>query len=216
MMKQGRNVPSMTALGRFNVQQVENVEGLYNPLYHYQTYPAIGSTQLTFFNAAVGQSGLTYDDTNMTTVGSLPAGQNFLATAIEVMFWPGGSPSVQGAQAVDAQVNDLWAIMKTGRLRLFVGSKDYLIDGPIGIFPAQSGADGVASAADVTTAGAALQHRTAIVAQRGPLYQITPIRLTANLNFNVYLEWATAVATPSTVAGRIGVRLLGFLYRKSQ
>ena len=50
----------------------------------------------------------------------------------------------------------------------------------------------------------------------GPVYQITPVRLIPTQNFNVSLNWATAVALPSGVNGRIGVILGGFLYRLSQ
>lgn len=220
-MKTGRATPDVNALQRYDVENLEKIEGIWNPLYHYQAYAAGGQTGLTFFNAAVGQGGLTYDDTNMLTPGSLPAGQNFLVVGLEVLFYPGTAPAVNGVPggaghlAALKSINDVWTVMKTGRARFFVGNKDYVIDGPIGVMPAQHGIEGVGAANGSTTADT-LNTLAIASSIRGPVYQITPIRLTANLNFTAYLEWASAAALPSGVAGRIGVRLLGFQYRRSQ
>lgn len=220
-MKTGRKTPPAIQLERYNVESIEKLEGIWNPLYHYQTYAAAGQAQLTFFQTPVGQSGLTYDDTNMLAAGSMPAGQNFLAVAVEVLFWAGTAPAVNGVPGGAAHLaalealNDVWTISKSGRLRLFIGSKDYLIDGPLGVFPAQNGIEGVA-AANGSTANDTLNTLALAGAIRGPIYQITPIRLTSSLNFSAYIETNGLVPLPSGVAGRIGVRLLGFQYRRSQ
>lgn len=222
-MKTGRQTPSVAQLERYNVQNLDNLEGIWNPLYHFQAYAAAGQSSLTFFQTPQGQGGLTYDDTNMQSAGQMPAGQNFLCVGIEVVFYPGTAPAVNGVPggaghlAALKSINDVWSVMKTGRLRFYVGSKDYLIDGPIGVFPAQHGIEGVA-AANGSTAADTLNTLVNAAAIRGPAYQITPIRLTSNLNFAGYLEWGTSTvgALPSGVAGRIGMRLLGFQYRKSQ
>lgn len=220
-MKTGRATPKVQDLERYNVENVEAIEGIWNPLYHYQAYAAAGQAQLTFFQTPVGQGGLTYDDTNMLSAGSMPAGQNFLCVGVEVLFFAGTAPAVNGVPggashlAALKSINDTWTVQKSGRVRFFIGSKDYLIDGPIGVFPAQNGIEGTA-AANGSTANDTLNTLVNAAAIRGPVYQITPVRLTSSLNFSVFIETNGLVPLPSAVAGRIGVRLLGFQYRRSQ
>ena len=80
-------------------------------------------------------------------------------------------------------------------------------DAPIGVFPQQWGimnenATGAATATDYSR-------------PVGKYYQITPVKIPANQNFNVTLNWPEGAVTVVT-AGVIGVRLDGFLYRLSQ
>ena len=187
------------------------------PLYDFQTYLAAGQTSLTFFAVPQGQGGKTLADTNMESAGALPAPKKMLVTSIEVAFFPGGNPSTYGAAAAIAgHFNDLWTVFKSGYLKFFVGSKDYLIDAPIGKFSNSFRVGGVAAIADSTTLGAGQQSMVQLGAFVGPQYEITPIELVSNQNFNVTLNWPALVPTISTVAGRIGVILNGWQYRLSQ
>lgn len=209
----GRKAPTAQSFQKYAVDSGLS-EVIYSPLYDYQSYALAGTTtSYTFFQVPVGQSGKTLEDTNMESAGQLPAGKSFIIEGIQVVMFPGVAASVQGAQAVSAFLNDLYTLGKAGYLKLFIGSKDYLIDGPIGKFTQQFGVAGFSSVADVTTAGAALQHRDAMGAWRGQYYAITPVTLKQNTNFSVSLNFPTTTAISANL--RIGVILDGSLARRA-
>lgn len=203
-------------LKAYSVNRAGQEEGITQPLYDYQTYPNAGATSLTFFQIPNGQSGKTLADTNMEQAGTLPAPKKFLIQAIEIAFFPGSSPSVNGAAAASEQWNDTYAVFKSGHFQLFIGSKPYLDEAPLGVFPPGWRLAGAAALSDSTTAGADQQTRIGYAGFSGRPYQITPIMLPTQQNFKVTITWPSAVSLPSGVDGRIGVRLLGALYRLSQ
>lgn len=214
------NVPNMAQLGQYNVT-LPGYEAITQTLYDFQAYPALGQTSLTFFAVPVGQSGKTLEDTNMTLAGQLPANQQFLITSVEVLFFPttptvaAGMPAVYGADAVAAQVNDAYIVARSGYLRMIIGSKDYLVESPLGRLPGKTQFDITAAAVAGTTTGTATQSRIAYGKSSGRPYALrAPLRLTENMNFSVSLNWATAQAIANP--GRIGVVLDGILYRKAQ
>lgn len=208
--------PSTNQLRKYGVNVPDSVVAISQPLYHYQTYAAAGQTQLTFFQNPVGQNSLTFADTNVEAAGSMPSPKRMLVTGIEVAFFPGGSPGTFGAQAAPNLVNDVYAVMKSGWLDFFVGSASWLKDAPIGKFPSPYRMAGMAALSDQSTIAADLQTKIDYATFAGKPYEITPVELSSNQNFNVTLNWPAVVATPSTVAGRIGVILHGFQYRLSQ
>lgn len=212
----GMNVIPLSEVNRYAVNRKNQPEAIFQPLYDYQTYAAAGQTSLSFFQIPIGQSSKTIADTNMESAGQLPSPKTFMVQAIEVAFFSGVTPSTHGAQAAAEYVNDVNAIHKSGHLQLFIGSKPYLDEAPIGVFPQSWGMGGFAAVADTTTAAADSQTLIQYARTVGRLYEIPPLYIPSNQNFKVTLDWPTAVATPSTVAGRIGVRLLGTLYRESQ
>ena len=203
-MKKGMIPPRVSAARKFDVNRAGQVESVYQPLYDYQTYDKAGVTSMSFFQLPVGQAGKTLADTNMESAGSLPAPKEMLVTHIEVVYFP-GSPPTAGSQHWD----DMWTIFKSGYLDFFIGSKSYLIDGPVGKF-SNSFRLGGAAAVGANEIGYA--------AFAGPLYEITPIKLVANQNFNVTLRWPTPVPTTGAnpLDGKIGIILGGFQYRLSQ
>jgi hypothetical protein len=153
----------------------------------------------------------------MTTAGLLPNPQRFFCTGIAIEFWPGTAPGVTGALTTTGlNWNDVNAVAKSGYLKFSIGSKDYVIDGPIGKFPTTTRLAGAAAMADASTAGANLHSQVDYAVMAGQLYSLTPFYIPSNQNFSVTLNWPNAVALPSTVAGRIGVRLEGYLFRLSQ
>lgn len=215
-MRKGLVPPRVSAAKKYDVNRPGQVEAFYQPLYDFQTYAAAGQTQLTFFALPVGQGGKTLADTNMESAAALPAPKEMLVTGIEVAFFPGPPPAVHGAQAASTHWNDSWAVFESGWLDFFIGSKSYLTDAPVGKFSNSFRLGGAAALADATTLAADSQSVIGYSAFVGPLYEITPVKLVANQNFNVTLNWPAVVATPSTVAGRIGIILNGFQYRLSQ
>lgn len=208
--------PGVAALAKYGVNVPNSTVVTSQPLYHYQTYAAAGQTQLTFFQNPVGQNSLTFADTNVEAAGSMPSPKRMLVTGIQVAFFPDGNPGIFGAQAAASNWNDVNAVYKSGWLEFFVGSAVWLRDAPIGKFPSDFRLAGAAALSDSSTAGADQQGRIDYATFAGRKYNITPILLTSNQNFNVTLNWPSVVALPSTAAGRIGVILEGFQYRQSQ
>lgn len=216
--------PKLNQLGSYDVNRAGATEAVWQPLYDYgaptaDNYAAAGQTSLTFFQQPIGQANKTLADTNMDQAGALPNPKQFLITSVEVLFWPAGSLVARSgltAANLDADfLKDVYAVSKSGFLDLFIGSKSYLIDGPLGVFPPKNRLEGWGSTNQTTAAdtnGSEQSYASCV----GALYEITPIRLISQQNFSVTLRWPTAVPLPSAVAARIGVRLNGFLYRLSQ
>lgn len=211
------NTPTIADLNKYSVNRAGEMEVIGSALYDYTTYAAVGQTELNFFQTPQGQGGKTLADTNMEAAGTLPSPKNFIVRAIEVNFWPGIEPSEFGAQAAADYLNDVWTVAKSGYLEFYIGSKNYVQEGPIGVFPAVNGLVVAAALADQSTIAADLQSRIAYANMGGRVYTLmSPVSLVSNQNFRVSLKWPTAVALPSAVAARIGVRLRGELFRLSQ
>jgi hypothetical protein len=198
--------PNIAALKGYNVNRVGNVEVIWQPLYEYQTYAAAGQSQLTFFQNTVGSVAGGLSTTNVRAAGQFPRPQEFLVTGIQVVFEVGAA--VAGAAAIPTNVQDAFDVANAGNLELFIGSKSYLNDAPLGVFPQQFG---LSIASDQGTGAFGTNYARPV----GKYYAITPVKIPANQNFNVSLNWPEGVVTTSTVA-TIGVRLDGFLYRLSQ
>lgn len=210
-----RNIPTLDDLQKYNVNRAGQIEGIRQSLYDFQTYAQAGQTSLTFFQIPVGQSNKTLADTNMEAAGALPAPKRFLIESIEIHFFPGNAVSAFGAQAAAENINDVYDVAKSGWLDLFIGSKSYLTEAPLGRFPSSSGLGIFGAFADATTAGANMQSRIDYARFGGKVYQMEPpILLVPTQNFKVTLNWPTAVAINANA--RIGVVMNGILYRNSQ
>lgn len=198
--------PNIQALKAYNVNRAGNVEVIWQPTYEYQTYPAAGTNQLTFFQNTVGSVAGGLSTTNVRAAGQFPRPQEFLITGIQVVFEVGAA--VNGAAASPTNVQDAFDVLNSGNLELFIGAKSYLNDAPLGVFPQQFGLQ-----IEADQGGGAFG--TNYARPNGRYYQITPVKIPANQNFNVTLNWPEGVVT-TTTAATIGVRMDGFLYRLSQ
>ena len=209
--------PTTADLQKYAVNRAGESEVIGSALYDFTTYAAVGQTELNFFQTPQGQGGKTLAETNMEAAGTLPAPKNFIVRALEVCFWPGVLPGTFGAANAADLVNDVWTVAKSGYLEFYVGSKNYIQEGPIGVFPALNGLVVQGALADQTTAAANQHSMIQYANMAGRAYTlVSPISLVSNQNFRVSLKWPTAVALPSGIAGRIGVRLRGDLFRLSQ
>ena len=210
------NPPTVDMLRNYAVNRAGQLEVIWQPQYEYQTYGTAGATQFTFFQTTVGASSTTLANTSMKAAGQFPAPTEFLVTGIQVYFRPGNAVAQVGAVTLVQEnwndVNDV--LFGLGWLDFFIGSKSYLTDGPISKFTQQFRIAGGGWQADSTTAGAAQKTFIDYATHTGRYYAITPVKLQSNQNFNVTLNFPTAITVP--VAGRIGVILDGFLYRLSQ
>lgn len=215
----GLIAPSLQQLESYNVNVDGQPEVIWQPLYDFQAYAAAGFTAQRFFAVPAGQAGKTFDDTNLETASVLPVPVNMAITSIEVVFFPAGSIGVGGALpgVVGENWNDVQAVHEAGHVSVVIGSKEYLLDAPLGKFPQAFRIAGGAALADHTTAAAASIQQIDYAVFAGPIYQIVPLRLISQQNFRVDLVFDNGViALPSTNDGRIGVRLNGFRYRLAQ
>lgn len=201
---------------------------IWQPLYDYQTYPTAGALTFNFFavqqgagtTSAFGGAGTkTALDTNMQLSGQLGAGNQFLAMGIEVEFWAGSLPASQtAAQPTTAQIsqgtNDVYSVLRNGGLLFTVQNRPYNQDAPLLKYPSQSRLDGWSSASNGANATASIQVNYA--ASEGAAYNVVPVLLMQNQAFSVVITFPVVIATPSTVDGRIGVRLNGKLIRNAQ
>lgn len=209
------SIPSLNDLKSYNVNRSNEVEGIRSSLYDFQSYAQAGQTELQFFQVPQGQSSKSLADTNMELAGSLPNPKHFLVMNIGIYFFPAGDPAQFGAQAAAENVNDTWDVLKSGYVELFIGSKNYVQEAPIGRFPPRTGMVLSAALSDQTTAGANMQSRIAYANFGGAPYEVKPpILLMPTQNFKVSIKWPTAVAI--SAAARIGVVMEGILYRLSQ
>lgn len=206
-------IPSLAELQRYNVNRPDQVEAIRQSLWDTQTYVDNSTTQLQFFQIPNGQSSKTLADTNMEAAGSLPAPKSFLVETIELYVYPGNTIAADSTTiAASKNLNDIYQLTKTGWLDLFIGSKSYLIEGPLMKFPPRSGIGGIQVGADSTAnTGVRVDYATL----GGPVYELDPpILLVPTQNFKITLNWASAIdiGANATIVCNLG----GILYRNSQ
>lgn len=221
-------LPSIGELKQYAVNNPGEYEITRQTLYDTLTYDAAGQSVLTFFQDPIGQNSKTKSDTNMEAAGQLPQPKNFIIESIEIIIYPGVLPvNVSNTAATDAVVsnfqNDIYSIMKQGNLDLFIGSKSYLTEAPIGKFPPKANKmDSALGAAFQMKQAVAADESGQIVGDYGQMcgrpYFIDPsITLIPTQNFNITLNWPEGVqALPSGQDARIQVCMDGLLYRWSQ
>lgn len=230
--------PTMADFAKFSVNRANAQEVIRQSLYDTLLYPTAGQTQLQFFALPLGQ-GLsaapgnannpkTRADTNMELAGQLPNPKALLVESIEVDFQPGSvataytfalqSPivfAVAAAATVTAGMQDVNAFYNTGFLVLFIGSKEYLVEGPMGRFPPKCHREiDTSVVSNSATVGEVIVGIEKAVGR--PYYLEPPVLLAPTQNFNVTLNWPVAVATPSGFNGAVKVILDGYLGRLSQ
>jgi len=230
---------NVQTLAAYRVNQPGTAEVIRQRLYDFQVYPTAGQAQFTFFALPIGQgitsaqgavvgSAKTYADTNMELSGALPRPKNYLVESVEVIFEPGSVATANtyvpalpnqflaaSAAAVLSQIQDVNLLRQSGWLEFYIGSKTYLYEAPLGVFPAKvrMELDAAVSSNSATTAEVA-----AVSAKWGgrPYYMDPPITLESLQNFAVYIKFPGAVATPSGFNARLGIAFDGVLYRNSQ
>jgi len=212
-MQNGRKPPSANAISQYAVNQAGAKDVVYQPLYDYQTYALAGQTSLSFFQNPIGQSGKTLADTNMSIGGSLPAPQMFIVSAICIDFFPGNDVNLSAVDEDSKNWDDVYTFMKSGWLDFTVGTKSQLQQAPLGSFPPTYRLGGGAALTGQNAAAGTITG-TDYASVAGQTFNIIPVTIPATQNFIVTLNWPTAVAI--NAAARIGVKLMGDLYRSVQ
>ena len=135
-----RVAPPIQALAEFDVNVKNVIQMVWQPLYDYQDYAAAGAQTFSFFQVPKGQNGKTFEDTNMTNAGTLPAPKEFLCMGMEFFFHSGAATASTGANAtlLATQAADLNALIGRGHVQIFIGSKPQLNEVGIEQFPAGS------------------------------------------------------------------------------
>lgn len=221
MKMAGLSYPTTPMLQQFAVN-VPNLEELtWQPLYDILTYPTTGALQFNFFQRQLGANGTTLADTNMVMPSSVPRGQMFLMTGIQVFLIPNVADlSVQSADAATAfpptAVEEYYKIMNgKGSFQLTIGSKPYQQMAPLVMLGAGPSIQAnMTSALANTTADTITSGATGLPWISGPAFDIVPLLLPANQNFNAQINFDSLLTV--TTAGRIGVRLNGYLARQAQ
>jgi hypothetical protein len=207
---------------------------IWSPLFDYQTYGTQGNTQFTFFTSPIGQGttsapgatgSKTLADTNLTAAGQLTKGNAFFMTGLETLLFPGAASTFGPGEGAVAETktgqfcNDIYAVGKGGTINFTVGSdRSYIKDGPLNMFPpvtrlAISAA--IATSLGSTTAAAVID-QIDYAAWGGEPYSMVPIYIDANQGFQAVMQFPVAIAPPSAVAPRIGLRARGYLIRNAQ
>lgn len=208
-----------------HVTQLAQQDVIYAPLYDSASWGTAGQTQLTFFTAPVGQgtttapgaSGTkTLADTNLNSAGQLTKGNEFFMTGQEFMFFPGSNPEQAiGAAGINGFLNDTYLASKSGFVTLQVGSnRNYIQDGPLGIFPPNARLYVAAAIGGTDTAATNSVLSNVYASWSGEPYEITPVYIEATLGFQESIQWPAAVALATTA--RIFSRLRGYLVRNAQ
>jgi len=204
-MRRGLSVKSPSSAFRQNRVNLPNMsEGIWQPLYDYQTKTAAATATQRFFIDPIGTVGKTQADTNMELSGQIPKGQAFLITGIQVELYPG---ELVGQATIAEFADDVYDFYKGGALKLKIGSKDYVTQGNLMKF-APVNRLGVSGSSGTTAVNYLYACAT------GREFAIKDLLLESNQNFSV--ELLELAALPSTNDARVGVTLNGFLYRNAQ
>lgn len=203
--QRGLQAPSIRRVFRTSRVNVPNMtESIWQPLYDYQTLPAAGATQQSFFQVPIGQGGKTLNDTNMELAGQIPAGQAFQITGIQVELYPGVDVD---AGAATQFADDVYNFYKSGNLILRIGSKDFIRQGNLMKFAP-------VNRLSVDSATGLAAQTISYAAAVGREYVTDGLLLESSQNFSVQLN--NLAALPSAQNARLGVTLNGFLFRNAQ
>lgn len=186
------------------------------PLYSSKSYPAAGTTQLTFFDQSEGLATNGRADTNMQAAGQLPGNQMHVAHSLRITFIPPtasfSAASVVGpfaaAEVLTLMTTLCWA-------EITVSDKLYMIGAPLTLFPAGQGPGtfvnnpGIATANGFSFANNGHPSNEAIYRLNPPL-GILPTR-----TFLVTNNWRS-VAPTVTNAIRVNNNLDGWRLRAVQ
>ncbi len=213
-------IPPSSELQHYNVNRPGQEEVIRQSLYDFQAWGASGAgvTQYSFFQVPVGQSSKTKADTNMTNAGMLPNPQKFLVQSLEVFFFPGGEIAriLSAATDIDTWSDDIEAFYHgVAYLELTIGTKPYLTEAPMVRFPPKTRIKGNFAVAE--TAAATNGHYFDMSSAEGRPYFLTPpLLIPPTQNFQVTINFPTALTLPSATDARLGIVMDGLLYRSSQ
>lgn len=237
----GLPVLTRDMLAARKVGMANQADVVWAPLFDFQQYPTAGQQIFTFFAQqqgtgttsapGAGTGVKTPQDTNLQSSGQLGKGNDFFGIRMEALFSPGVTNSTatpfgiligRGSVAlasVGQYANDVFAVGEGGNLKLQIGTdRNYILnDGPLKMFPpvtrmALATTNAVTFDSD-STATAVVEEITYAVWSGAP-YNMVGVFIEALQTFGATVSYATQIATPSGVSGRLGLRFAGYLSRQ--
>lgn len=208
------NVPPQIAqaLRAYGVLVENVVEAHAQSFYDYQAYPAAGQiVPFQFFQNRIGSGGYTAGNTNMPGNGQFPNPQNFLWTTTEVIFIPGATVLTTGAAKSKTRADDYVAVMTApAYASVVINTKEYLREAPLAALPQSFGIMANIAIADPAADLGAEAYSV------GDVKRTSGMLIPSNTQFSGSIAFDALVPTPSTVAGKIGMRLGGIWYQLAQ
>lgn len=200
----------LAALADYGVTAANVVEAHPQVFFDYQAYPAAGQLQFTFFQNAIGQGGYTQGTTNMPANGQFPNPQQFLWTGTEVCFFPGKTVHFSAQAAGKSRLDDSeFVLYAPATATVVINTKEYLREAPLAALPQTWGINAV-GASDATN------NISALGDSRGDLRRTSGQLVPSNTSIKGIITFDAVAATPSTVAGTIGMRIYGIWYQLAQ
>lgn len=205
---------------QFAVNVAGMTEAITQPFYSAILYPAAGTAGfLSFFNNVPGNPGaITAEDTNMQTPSMFSAPTSFLLQGLGLDFLPGLAVGRFGAQSANSQLMDYYTVMSRGVATLQIANKPYLQMTNMLSLPSRSHINGVAAAADATTAAANEQTMMSVGFSDGPVFSPRPLLIPSMQTFTFQIAYPLgAIAVPSANAtSRMIAWIYGTQYRSVQ
>lgn len=112
---------------QFGTMQPGRLQALRKQFYSYVPYPAGGSTQLNFFGQAVGNNGVTLEETNMPVQGSFGTSSFLIKGVMCNLKTVSENPNAwAGTDATSITSEVLGGFLQAGVLQMEVNAKSYL------------------------------------------------------------------------------------------
>jgi len=229
----GRPVLSASALQQHSVG-TGDTDVVWWPLYDSISYPSAGQGAFSFYSNPIGQ-GISSSpgagavpksifDTNLTIGSQLTSGNEFFMIGSESNFSPGVSNAALPLTVLPGRsfllttvgvfANDIWSVGQGGVKTLTVGTdRKYFQDGPLAVFPPSQRMHGFSAVAGdaITTGGAEVTYAS----WSGELYTMIPVYIASNQNWNINVNFAAIIPTPSGQVARLIDRMRGYLIRQA-
>jgi len=216
---------SLQALqGKYGSADYSNWQSTRRRFYSFITYPSAGAAVLTFFGSALGQGGVTLEQTNMPKAGSF--GQvhfllKALATAIKINTW--NLAAFDGTDVSTLFSDFIGGFVQVGELDFTINQRPFAqIVKPFQYAPPFHGSEQVYTADGVSPTAPPYAEQTR---NRDGIFQIDPnIMIEAEQQFSVSISFpsglvpvlATGIVNDSTNPLQVGVIMDGIEFRPLQ
>lgn len=207
-------------LSRFNPAEKNKVR--FGFVFDTVIYAAAGHDSLSLFVSPEGgqindgSRVKSAEDTNLGSSGTLPSNQAMLVKGVEIIYLPGLNngraitDTGDTAATQDFYTNDIAAFYNAGLLHLALKGVDIIKDGPLSVYPPQSGLDGAAAMTNTDTDNNKFVELARCVGRPYPLEWFV---WKGGEIITAKMLWPNGkVAMPSAAAGRVKIRLHGDIY----
>ena len=180
------------------------------PLYHYKVYTIAGHTTLQFFDQTEGSAAQGRGDTNMKVIGQLPGNEMQVVVGIHVIPIPALADVTGVATTGPIAARDWYTALGLNCwLEMNVSDKEYIVAGPLWMFPqtwgpwTAQGSSGLTNQVQPVVAG--------VPSNQSAFHMDPPSGILPSRAFKVLLRWQVA-QTVATVS-KLGVVLNGWKVR---